>query len=82
MSVTELFGDKVVGCYESSNGEWVKFDDIKEFLKPTANIDYTAALEVEIDVFHRSKYKAISESELHELATRLNSVVKAQQNCA
>ena len=31
---------------EDTNGEWVKFDDIKEFLKPTANDRYMTALEV------------------------------------
>ena len=38
------YGGPVFSFFEDHNGEYVKFDDIKEFLKPTANNDYTAAI--------------------------------------
>jgi hypothetical protein len=46
------------------------------------NSDYTAALEEELSHCIGSDDFDFSNSVIHEVATRLNSVVKAQQNCA
>jgi hypothetical protein len=49
----------------------------------SSNIDYTAALEEELmDFFETGPLNLLSNFSLSDLATRLNSVVKAQQNCA
>jgi len=48
-----------------------------------SNIDYTAALEKEIDSFFMdSIHEYPGQKVIACLASRLNSVVKAQQNCA
>jgi hypothetical protein len=46
------------------------------------NSDYTAALRAELLHYQVSRCCSIGQICAHELATRLNSVVKAQQNCA
>ncbi len=46
------------------------------------NSDYTAALRAELLHYQVSRCCSIGPICAHELATRLNSVVKAQQNCA
>ena len=46
------------------------------------NSDYTAALSATISEFLKKIDRPIGPLMLFELATRLNSVVKAQQNCA
>lgn len=68
---------------EKTNGEWVKFEDVKEFPKTPTNSDYTAALRAAIgDFFGMFSNKCLHEANMDRLASRLNSVVKAQQNCA
>lgn len=47
----------------------------------SANNDYTAALEYELREYVNSKPLGKSKIDYHELAVRLNSVVKAKQNC-
>lgn len=46
------------------------------------NIDYTAALEDELHRLYEQEFIDIEEEYFDEVATRLNSVVKAQQNFA
>jgi len=91
-------GDSAGGCCTipagmlvNANGECDQAVIVKRARKipccgtqPTsANIDYTAALKVELDRYVIDNgCMPLSESKLYELATRLNSVVKAQQNCA
>jgi hypothetical protein len=48
----------------------------------TDNSDYTAALEAELDLLWSNGTVEIIESTIHEVASRLNSAVKEQQNCA
>ncbi|MDD5006597.1 MAG: hypothetical protein PHS93_09915 [Candidatus Omnitrophica bacterium] len=54
---------------------------VSEGQKPTTNIDYTAALEDELRKCFYGAVVMFREYNFHEIATRLNSVVKAQQNC-
>ena len=56
--------------------------EIAEALKPSHNSGYTAALEVCLRSLKLSKFIDISEGSILKVAACLNSVVKAQQNCA
>jgi hypothetical protein len=56
-----------------------KIPDTVEVQKPSTNIDYTAELAKEIRQWVREQCDiAVTLNGIHELATRLNSVVKAQ----
>ena len=85
--------DNLKSCeHLSCNG--AAYRDVRAFIKerkisedsctqPTAsNIDYTAALENELYRLYEQEFVDIDEDNINEVATRLNSVVKAQQNCA
>jgi hypothetical protein len=48
----------------------------------TTNSDYTATLEDQLKLVYTTQQRIWIECNLHEVATRLNSAVKAQQNCA
>lgn len=56
--------------------------DAEDQQKLPANIDYTAALEKEAIKWYHEGHFLLSETAIKELASRLNSVIKAQQNCA
>ena len=68
------------------HGEFVKFVDVEEakILQSASpcNSDCAAALEVCLRSLRLSGIIAIQETDFKEAATRLSSVVKAQQNCA
>lgn len=64
------------------NNEFMEISaDSEDQQEQTANIDYTAALHSELMQWNISEDLVIDESLISKLATRLNSVVKAQQNC-
>ena len=63
---------------DDNDGEFVKFDDIKEFLKPAANIDYTAVLEVEIKHWIKEQGIGVYYNDVRELSTRLNAAIQKQ----
>ncbi|MFA5217272.1 hypothetical protein [Sulfuricurvum sp.] len=75
--VHDLFGIEIL------TGKGADAQENKESGGTSANIDYTAALAKEIRQWVREQCDiAVTLNGIHELAARLNSVVKAQQNCA
>ncbi len=88
-----MLDKEIAALDEFFKAPWVRqeavfpyWDRIKKGLvevqKPAHNSDYTAALEVELKQWINSQPSVIAEKDMRELATRLNSAVKAQQNCA
>ena len=53
-----------------------------ELAQLSHNSDYTLALEVELKQMFGEETFSFSDKIIHEISTRLNSVIKAAQNCA
>ena len=65
------------------SSEWSRIKTALVELGTTHNIDYTAALEAELNKCTVDDVmRCVVNHSSHELATRLNSAVKAQQNSA
>jgi hypothetical protein len=58
----------------SGSGRWVKLDDV-------VNVDYTTVIEAELNTIREDGGDLyLTEEKCHQLARRLNSVIKAQLN--
>jgi hypothetical protein len=70
-------GYPVAAMLEHDEGEWVKFEDIKEFLKTPTNSDYAAALGIKVVVVPglNGAY-LLSDGDLRKLCERLNSALQ------
>jgi len=66
--------------FVSPQGEWVKFEDVKELLKPAQNSDYAAALST-VCMLARSLMDEASYKKYLSLSEALRASI-AKRNCA
>jgi hypothetical protein len=69
-------GDAVLPVVNEIRGRKISYTS--EAKKPTANIDYTAALEKELKRNRLSDHIDLEDADIHELATHLNAAIQKQ----
>jgi hypothetical protein len=66
---------------ESIKGAWQTLKTAV-LAQQSTNSDYTEALKAELTRSRLSDHIDLEDADIHELAVRLNSAIKASQNCA